>query len=891
MNKLLKKILLLVLVLAGILSGYQSIQNSSVSMDALLAFCTGENGTSILSWYEDDKTVIAKVGQTGKIEKTFRFDTEKKDSMYNIKGIAASEDYVYVLRNKVDCYTGSLQAQELMVLDFNCWFVREKKTFDLTNEENYCYQWINVSGDTVSLIGTDAYESSVVRKIYEFGSVLEDTLSLKNMRVYPMKTEEGIYQAIGNSTDLVYISDSGKVYCADEQKVKEIYPARTLDTLLYPTYISYAESGYIYLGEHETGNIIKLDISTGEEETILSGSSPLGGSSLYTSRDVVAMSMSNLNNFTAVVKSSQTEHFQLLMAKDGSGSVITSLNYGVVSMAQKCFLIWLSYAFIIIVTFVLVWVFAISIRGGYTIMERLISATIPLLAITMTLFGVVSFQYYRDAIDENFEKQAMDEGNMLAALFGQESFNEIEYPYDYSGEAYTYLSQQIETRDLYTRVVYYEGGDLYIGVDKNYPCFYPFEILLNLEMEEDYIKSAQTGESIITKVKDQLGERLICITPIGGLSGETVYLLETGIFTANIDSYASAYIKDFVIVCVAFLIIVMVVLMILFHQILFPIGEIKRDMQRFADGDRSIRIKTNSEDELTGIAQVFNKMADDIDVQILSLERMSQTYYRFVPPSIISLLGKNNLGSLTLGSNVKGNLAILNIRLYPEETLPLDRTETLMNRFFNTVNQFTQQNDIISIVDDANLQSMMLICQNGVDAAIVTALTILARIDADNKLFGREEQLDVVFVLDQNEVYFGICGDDERYIPAVIAPEFERLLSHGQFLRSMGSHFLMTSAAYQSAVNMQSYANRYIGRLQDEEMNVGLYDIYDDKNAEQLRVMKQTQHVFDKAMELYEKGYYYEAKNMYAMVLRENQQDMVSKYYIFRCEALQKQEQ
>ena len=65
-------------------------------------------------------------------------------------------------------------------------------------------------------------------------------------------------------------------------------------------------------------------------------------------------------------------------------------------------------------------------------------------------------------------------------------------------------------------------------------------------------------------------------------------------------------------------------------------------------------------------------MADDIDVQILNLERMSETYYRFVPPSIIGLLGKDNLGSLTLGSNVKGNFAVLNVRLYLEDSLPLN---------------------------------------------------------------------------------------------------------------------------------------------------------------------------------------------------------------------------
>lgn len=46
--------------------------------------------------------------------------------------------------------------------------------------------------------------------------------------------------------------------------------------------------------------------------------------------------------------------------------------------------------------------------------------------------------------------------------------------------------------------------------------------------------------------------------------------------------------------------------------------------------------------------------------------------------------------------------------------------------------------------------------------------------------------------------------------------------------------------------------------------------------------------VLTMAMELYEKGFYYEAKNLLACVLRENPKDMAAKYYIFRCEDLQK---
>ena len=890
MNKGLRRLLLVIWILAGVYAGWQGIQKNTVSLDSLLGFCTAAEGRTVSGWYEGKDTVIARIEKNGAISGTYRFRTVKKSTMYNIRGMAAGETYVYVLRDRKDAYTGELLSQELVVLDFENHFRKEKKVFTLTPEENHTFGWINATGDTITLISTDKNETQAIRSSYEFGAVLDDTLSLKNTRTYPLKTGEGVYKAMGNSTNLVYISDSGKVYFADEETVYEVYPARTLETLMYPTFIAYAESGYIYLGEHESGDISRLNLSDGSEETLLGGSSPFGGSSVYTPRDIAAMSMSGLNTFTALVKNGQDTDFHFLVCEDGSGAVLNSLHYGPLAILWFILKQWLIYGVIALAAVLMLGMFSSAIRGGHTIMERLLSATIPLLALTMILFGYISFQYYGSAIDENFEKQVMDEGNMLAALFGQESFQEIEYPYDYSTEAYRYLSQQLATRELYTRVLYYESGEIYVGVDKNSPCFYPGEILMNLPAEDLYKRAALTGESVNGVITDQQGRRLVCITPVGGLSGETVYLLETGVYTANISAYTANYVKDFAVVCAAFLVIVLVMLMVLFYRILAPIGEIKREMQLFADGDRSIRIRSTSEDELTGITQVFNKMADDINVQIVSLERMSETYYHFVPPSMIGLLGQDNLASLTLGSSVKGNFAVMNVRLYPEESLSLEQKEALMNRFFSTVNRFAKQSEMVSIVDDANLQSMILICKEGAEAAALAALTILARIDAENRLYGAEGQLDVAFVVDQTDVFFGICGDEERYIPVVLAPEFEKLLEHAEFLRSMGSRFLMTEAAGEKLGSATRYARRYVGRLKTEDLDIGLVDMYDEKGADEVRVMKQSQHAFDKAMELYEKGFYYEAKNLYARVLRENPGDMAAKYYIFRCEALQAEE-
>ena len=68
-----------------------------------------------------------------------------------------------------------------------------------------------------------------------------------------------------------------------------------------------------------------------------------------------------------------------------------------------------------------------------------------------------------------------------------------------------YLSQQLATRELYTRVLYYESGDLCVGVDKNSPCFYPGEILMNLPAEELYRRAALTGESVTGTIRGSAG--------------------------------------------------------------------------------------------------------------------------------------------------------------------------------------------------------------------------------------------------------------------------------------------------------------------------------------------------------------------------------------------------
>ena len=45
---------------------------------------------------------------------------------------------------------------------------------------------------------------------------------------------------------------------------------------------------------------------------------------------------------------------------------------------------------------------------------------------------------------------------------------------------------------------------------------------MTLPAEDLYRKAALTGEAVTGTIHDQQGERMVCVTPVGGLSGETV---------------------------------------------------------------------------------------------------------------------------------------------------------------------------------------------------------------------------------------------------------------------------------------------------------------------------------------------------------------------------------
>jgi hypothetical protein len=207
-----------------------------------------------------------------------------------------------------------------------------------------------------------------------------------------------------------------------------------------------------------------------------------------------------------------------------------------------------------------------------------------------------------------------------------------------------------------------------------------------------------------------------------------------------------------------------------------------------------------------------------------------------------------------------------------------------INELFAIIHSSASDYDSVLLANSANLQQVLLVCPSA-DAGLNAAFAALASVDAAHAELEEGSYPDVRFLLHAANVRFALCGDNERYIPVLLSPQLEQMVQLCDPYLAISSRILLTGSA-QDMLEMSSAAYRFIGYTgeQDGEGTEPLYDYYAAAPVEQARLMKHSKTVFEKGVELYLGASYYEAKNIFAQVLRENPADAVARHYIFICE-------
>jgi hypothetical protein len=851
----------------------------------IAAFAAESGGRTWVAVYEDRKIIFYLIGEN----KQDSFSISRKNGEYlaQIEHMAADADgNLYFIVHYVRAADGTYaERQELGV--YTPGVFGKVKTIRLDTQRSHeDVRYLSIRADTsVILTGIDTDGGVLIRTAYDTDALKNGNSVIRNTRFYPSGPDEGVYKAVASDSIIVYISKTGKVFKSEENAEfpVQIYPAPGAPASSYVSFIHQSVSGQVIIGEQKGGHILRLFTYDGRVEYMAEGDRPLGAER-YSGRDILEMSFppgSDVSSWAAAVQNTTTGAAELLINNDGEIFLITGVKSGLFATVLGILRNALLYFIAVAAFFGILFGIGYALNKSRTILIKLIFSSVPLLLLALAVFGAYSYTSYQNSLRTTYETKVADQGNLLRALFGSASFDKITSPGMYNSVEYQYLRAQMGTRDVYTSSAYFVDGSLYIGVDDTLPCLFPFGNRYSPSAYEIYRRAALSGVQQSGTITDRLGERIVCITPVGSSSGNTVFLLETGVFQAEIDRQAGGFLRNYLIIALVCIVAACILLMAAFLRILRPLGGIIEGLEQFSRGNSEVRLKSKTNDELADIARVFNKMAKDIDVQIYNLKAMGDTYYRFVPHQIFRLLGKDNLADVELGSSVEGKYCVLVANLY----LRQGRTESmrdLINRFFEVVHKAAGNNGATLLTDSAGLRDLLVVCPDG-DSAVQAAMEAIALIDGHNAKNAITERLDVSFLLHSAQIDFGICGDGSRYVPAMLSPELDETLLKCEEFRHLSSRLIVTEPAY-SALTADNYCHRFIGYVGSGDERIGLHDFYDSGSPGVIRLLNDTLGTFNKAMELYGQGRYYDAKNIFTMVLRENKYDNVARHYIFQCE-------
>lgn len=127
----------------------------------------------------------------------------------------------------------------------------------------------------------------------------------------------------------------------------------------------------------------------------------------------------------------------------------------------------------------------------------------------------------------------------------------------------------------------------------------------------DYEDAMDSGEgSYIGRLKS--GEKIMAVSvPISGMNSEYSSVRMVTSLT-DIDNTIKTYIVVVTVICLAILLIIITTGVYFAGSIVKPIRQISAIARKFATGDFSVRIKTNSDDEIGDLCTAINHMADEL---------------------------------------------------------------------------------------------------------------------------------------------------------------------------------------------------------------------------------------------------------------------------------------
>ncbi|CAI6081427.1 adenylate/guanylate cyclase domain-containing protein [Cohnella sp. JJ-181] len=523
-------------------------------------------------------------------------------------------------------------------------------------------------------------------------------------------------------------------------------------------------------------------------------------------------------------------------------------------------------------------------------------ATVPAILIAMILLSNFIYDSFSSRMEGQMQRelallarngQNLIDGDRLARLHSPSDYGSADYTAIRTKMNFLFEGENSEQRQgLYSTLYKYEEGRIYIVMDDDdgVNMFKPFE-----QSEENAAVLAQ-GVIRTGQWEDADGKWLYAIGPVYDGAGQIVGIYETGRDLSVLQRENRTIYYNIIenILMITAGLIVLVTLATFF--LLSPIRKLRRSVMAMANGDWDVEAKLRNRDEVGDLGEQFNRMARYIRQHIADITSFSEASYRFVPQQFFHSLGKKGILDIRLGDQIQKNMAVMvaNLRDFRQLSKTLSPKENFdfMNSFLRRFGPIVRQED--GLISKYLGAGFMALFPGHADEAIRAAVALRRELAVYNqhRRGSGYMPVDIGIALHKGPLMLGIIGEERRWEGNVISDDVQRTTMLEQISDLVGCSIVATRDYFEQLRAPERFMHRSLGRIRlegsDEAME--LIDVYEGDPEQQRAAKERTKALFERGLALCQEGRFYDARETFVEVIKQNRMDKAAKLYFYLCD-------
>ncbi|QGQ96633.1 HAMP domain-containing protein [Paenibacillus psychroresistens] len=579
---------------------------------------------------------------------------------------------------------------------------------------------------------------------------------------------------------------------------------------------------------------------------------------------------------------------------DGTNQILSQENEAAFSkhLIQLGYLFWLQ---VLAAVILLLW----SIRYYYVhFMNRRISLLlkqiivfVPLVIASLILLSILIYSSYSKellvTVGNNLKLLSHNGQNIIDG----DKLEKLTSAKDYMNENYVSIKASKNAvfsggagRDgLYSTLYKYENNQIYrvMDDDDSETMFRKFP------SDEDNSKVINEGQIVVSESRDETGFFKYAIGPLYTSQGKIIGIYEIGRDMNAFDRHKRELILKVVEGILGITLVIIIVFLFLSYYLLSSIRTLRRSVVDIAGGNWNTVVNIQSRDEVADLGDNFNHMAQSIQMYISNITKLNEANNRFVPRQFLQYLGKESIQNVELGDQVEQEMGILilNMQSFYEFSKNLTPKENFnfINSFLNRFGPIVRKNE--GMINKYLGAGIMALFPNRAEDSLDTAIEMRQMLDVYNthRLNSGYSTIDISIGIHRGPLMLGIIGEEKRMEGNVISDNVNIAGILEKMSNSMGVSILITDEIYKVLTEPKQYESRSLGMvyIEGKDEPIHLYDVFQG-DPEHVRKLKlKTKATFEIAVEAYQNGRFYDAREAFLEVIKLNRWDKAARLYFY----------